>query len=241
MDYERIRQQLARGTVAGPDAPTPTEIAGDDDATGTSPAALPATKRQRRKAQRQAVSADYANRHIMRQLALLALFELDVTDHDYEDVVHRVITDPFLSAGRHLAHLDDGREDAELDLPADALRDMARLERGVRDLVYGVIRSAGQIDATILEVAPAYPIDRIGTIDRNVLRLGIYELEYVRDQPIPEVVSGNVELGKRFGGDTTASFVNGVLRTISDRIPADERPRETAAERTADRRRPERD
>ncbi|HEV2527701.1 MAG TPA: transcription antitermination factor NusB [Thermomicrobiales bacterium] len=239
MDYDRIRQQLARGTIAGPDAPAPTEIADETDS--APPAGEPDTKRKRRRAQRAATSADHSNRHITRQLALLALFELDVTDHDYEDVVHRVITDPFLSAGRQLGNLDDGRQDAELDLPADALRDMANLERGVRDLVYGVIRSAREIDATILEVAPAYPIDRIGTIDRNVLRLGIYELEYVRDQPIPEVVSGNVELGKRFGGDTTAAFVNGVLRTISDRIPADERPPETSAERRSRQTRPERD
>jgi transcription antitermination protein NusB len=233
VDYERIREQLLRGTVAGPDAPSPTEIAEEADDAPAAAAAEPATRRQRRRARRTTTGADSANRHVVRQLALLALFELDVTDHDYEDVVTRVIADPFLSAGRHLG---GGGDDAELDLPAEALRDQALLERGVRDLVYGVIRSAGTLDRQITELAPAYPVERIGTIDRNVLRLGIYELEYVRDGPIPEVVSGNVELGKRFGGDSTAAFVNGVLRTVSDRIPADERPGERPATAASARR-----
>jgi transcription antitermination protein NusB len=244
VDYERIRQQLARGTTlpGETDQSDPSTETSEEAATPTTPD--PRKRRQRRRddhreravAEKEAARRSLrlppaplpapvvseANRHIMRQLALLALFELDVTSHDYEDVVRRVIADPFLSSGRIA---DQPADEPELDIPAEALRDEALLEQGVRDLVYGVIRAAGGIDGTITEVAPQYPIDRIGTIDRNILRLAIYELEYVRDQPIPRVVSGYVDLGKRFGGDSTASFVNGVLRTVADRIPEDERER----------------
>lgn len=160
------------------------------------------------------------NRHAIRQLALLALFELDVTSHAFEEVVQRVIDDPFLSAG---ASYGDAPGEAELDLPSEAVADSRQLEQGVRDLVFGVIRFTVDIDRTILAAAPAFPIERIGTIDRNVLRLGIYEMEYVRAEPNADVVNEAVELGKRFGGDSTASFVNGVLRTISEQIRAAEK------------------
>ena len=213
MDYERIRQQLAKA-----DAPPRTTAATDNEVLAGETADPPMTSAQRRRAgRRRQKSTAVTNRHAIRQLALLALFELDVTDHEFEDVVQRVIADPFLSAG---GAFPGQPVEAELDLPPEALSDHRALERGVRDLVYGVIRYAGPIDEMIVAAAPAYPIDRIGTIDRNVLRLGIYELEYVHTEAIADVVNEAVELGKRFGGANTASFVNGVLRTVSERIEA---------------------
>ncbi len=232
MDYERIREQLAEASradqgEADPVAPAePLAEAGQD-------AAAPQTVSKRRRAAKRASRATGSdttltvpgstattNRHAIRQLALLALFELDVTSHPFEEVVQRVIDDPFLSADSPYGEHTD---EAELDLPPEAVADTRLLEQGVRDLVFGVIRFTAGIDATIVKAAPAYPIDRIGTIDRNVLRLGVYELEYVRAESIPQVVNEAVELGKRFGGDSTASFVNGVLRTISEQIRAAEK------------------
>lgn len=232
MDYERIRQQLAEASVTQNDEPADQVVPPEQLSESEGHAAAPRTASQRRRAAKRAKrptssgatlaapeSTATTNRHAIRQLALLALFELDVTSHPFEEVVQRVIDDPFLSAdspyGEHSG-------EAELDLPPEAVADTRLLEQGVRDLVFGVIRFTAGIDATIVRTAPAYPIDRIGPIDRNVLRLGIYELEYVRAESIPEVVNEAVELGKRFGGDSTAAFVNGVLRTISDEIRAAE-------------------
>lgn len=205
----------------------------DQPAAANETASRPGTAAQRRRAARRGKPAKVSpadpagtevtattNRHAIRQLALLALFELDVTSHAFEEVVQRVIDDPFLSAG---AAYGDAPGEAELDLPAEAVADSRQLEQGVRDLVFGVIRFTVDIDRTILAAAPAFPIERIGTIDRNVLRLGIYEMEYVRAEPNADVVNEAVELGKRFGGDSTASFVNGVLRTISEQIRAAEK------------------
>ena len=232
MDYERIREQLAEALTAGQNEVDPVPSS-EQPAEATQDPAPPQTASKRRRARKRASRTGNANpsltapgstattnRHAIRQLALLALFELDVTSHPFEEVVQRVIDDPYLSAdspyGEHSG-------EAELDLPPAAVADTRLLEQGVRDLVFGVIRFTSRIDATIVKAAPAYPIDRIGTIDRNVLRLGIYELEYVRAESIPEVVNEAVELGKRFGGDSTASFVNGVLRTISEQIRAAEK------------------
>ena len=229
MDYQRIREQLEEAASARQNGePAATGQAGD-----TSQAAPPAgtAARNRRAARRRNRSTGATpgtsgseftattNRHAIRQLALLALFELDVTSHPFEEVVQRVIDDPFLSAG---AAYGDAPGEAELDLPPEAVADSRHLEQGVRDIVFGVIRYTAEIDRTIVAAAPAFPIGRIGTIDRNVLRLGIYEMEYVREDSNADIVNEAVELGKRFGGDSTASFVNGVLRTISDQIRAAE-------------------
>lgn len=214
MDYERIREQLAQSdAVERTTAPDPAPPGLEGLPTESVP-------RRRRAERRRREPTPTTNRHAIRQLALLALFELDVTDHPYEDVVERVIADPYLSAGADTIERPD---EAELDLPPEAVADHRVLEQGVRDLVFGVIRFAEAIDATIVAAAPAYPIDRIGTIDRNVLRLGVYEMEYVRAEPNADVVNDAVELGKRFGGDSTSGFVNGVLRTISDQILAAEK------------------
>lgn len=222
VDYQRIRQQLADATGLDQESQPsdPVKESGHGQPAVPDDSSTPKSSRKRRAAKRRPKRTAISNRHAIRQLALLALFELDVTNHAFEDVVQRVIADPFLSAG---SGQGDQPVDAELDLPLEAITDQRELEQGVRDLVYGVIRFAAPIDETIVAAAPAYPIDRIGTIDRNVLRLGIYEMEYVRAESIADVVNEAVELGKRFGGDSTASFVNAVLRTIGERIRAAEK------------------
>lgn len=143
-----------------------------------------------------------ALRHQGRMLALQVLYELDLTSHDAEDAM--------------------GRAFAEHD-PVEA-----SVRKQVRQLVSGVLEHRDALDPVIAEAAPARALEEQAAIERNVLRLAAYELLY--DPRVPPRVSINeaVELAKRFGGENSGKFTNGVLRTIYERR---EKERATAAER----------
>jgi len=89
-------------------------------------------------------------------------------------------------------------------------------DKFVRDLIKGVLENLEKIDAVITKTAPEWPLEQINLVDRNVLRLGIYELLYSDRKEVPPKVAINeaIELAKSFGGETSGKFVNGVLGTI---------------------------
>ncbi len=86
----------------------------------------------------------------------------------------------------------------------------------IQDTVSGVVAKRTILDDIISKAAPEWPIEKIGYVDRNVLRLGLYELLFGDRSEIPPKVALNeaIELAKHFGGDNTARFVNGVLGAI---------------------------
>lgn len=86
----------------------------------------------------------------------------------------------------------------------------------IRRLVEGVVSHLARIDQIIAKAAPEWPLDQISTVDRNVLRLGIYELLFGDYKEVPPKVAINeaIELAKSFGGESSGKFVNGVLGTI---------------------------
>lgn len=83
-------------------------------------------------------------------------------------------------------------------------------------LVRGTLEHAGDIDAIIARAAPQWPIDQIAMVDRNVLRLGLYELMWGDHEATPPKVAINeaIELAKSFGGESSGRFINGVLGTV---------------------------
>ena len=83
-------------------------------------------------------------------------------------------------------------------------------------LVRGTLEHIAEIDAIIEKAAPQWPIDQIAMVDRNVLRLGLYELMWGDLEAVPPKVAINeaIELAKSFGGDSSGRFVNGVLGTV---------------------------
>jgi transcription antitermination protein NusB len=83
-------------------------------------------------------------------------------------------------------------------------------------LVQGVMEHADEIDETIERVAPQWPLDQVAMVDRNVLRLGLFELQYGDHEAVPPKVAINeaIELAKGFGGEASGRFVNGVLGTV---------------------------
>lgn len=130
-----------------------------------------------------------ANRHLCRQLALQSLFEWDFNDRK---------TDIKLIAEKQIKDFDPALEETEF----------------VIQLGEGVAKSLSEIDEVIIKHAPEWPIDQVSLVDRNVLRLGVFELVFLKEVPPKVAINEAVELAKTFGGDASGKFVNGVLGAI---------------------------
>lgn len=125
-------------------------------------------------------------RQLARRMALQALFEIDAVGHDPERTLRYRVDD----AG----------------LPEE-------VETFARRLVWGVVNHRPEIDALIQRHAPLWPVSDIAIVDRNILRMGTFEL-LAGATPPRVVINEAVELGKYFGSDSTHRFVNGVLAAI---------------------------
>jgi len=134
-----------------------------------------------------------SNRHLGRIVALQSLYEYEFR---LESADTSVNIDEILT--RNLDRYETAIEDKTL----------------VDTLVKGVLKVQQDLDAKIAPIAPDWPIDQIARIDRNILRIGVYELLYLADVVPPKVaINEAVELAKAFGSDNSSKFVNGVLGT----------------------------
>ena len=111
-------------------------------------------------------------------------------------------------------------EDTNLELSEVLSRNIERYNESIDDkdfvgsLVDGVLEHQDDLDAKLQPLAPGWPLEQIARIDRNVLRIGLYELLYKADSVPPKVVINEaVELAKAFGSDNSSKFINGVLGT----------------------------
>ncbi|MBN1161812.1 MAG: transcription antitermination factor NusB [Dehalococcoidales bacterium] len=127
-------------------------------------------------------------RHKARILALQALYEVD-----------SVARPPGMAIERLLA---------EAELPEE-------ISGFSRELVNGTIMNMKEIDRNIKKYAPAYPVEQLAIIDRNILRLAIFEILFDNKVPVKVAVNEAVELAKAFGGGSSAKFINGVLGSVS--------------------------
>lgn len=126
-------------------------------------------------------------------------------------------------------------EDAALDLSEVLARNIERYNESIDDkdfvknLVDGVLERQEDLDAKLQPMAPGWPLDQIARIDRNVLRIGLYELLYKADSVPPKVVINEaVELAKAFGSDNSSKFINGVLGTaFRTLVEAEDQPNAT--------------
>ncbi len=130
-----------------------------------------------------------------RSVALQALYEIDSVGHDQDQVVERRAVDEALP-----------QEGGEFAL----------------ELVKGVEAHRVQLDAIIAKYAPEWPVDQLAVVDRNILRMALYELYHAKDVPIKVAINEAVELAKLFGSDTAPRFVNGVLGAFLLEHPAGE-------------------
>lgn len=133
-----------------------------------------------------------ANRHLSRSIALQSLFEWDF--HDKKKGQLKKIVE------HNIKEFAPGMNDSDF----------------VYDLTIGAEKNLREIDEMIAASAPDWPIEQITIVDRNVLRIGIYELKYAQAKDVPPKVAINesIELAKTFGGVSSGKFVNGVLGTI---------------------------
>ncbi len=137
-----------------------------------------------------------ASRHLSRSIAIQSLYEWDF----YGMVSGKIdsITE------KNIKEFGPGLEDSDF----------------VWKLVQGTIEHLPQIDKIIKEAAPEWPIEQITIIDRNVLRIGLYELLFSSKEEVPPKVAINeaIELAKTFGGENSGKFINGVLGTVFKQI-----------------------
>ena len=129
-----------------------------------------------------------ATRRKTRSLALQALYESDSSGHKADDILNRL------------------KAEQRLNQESSSF---------IHELVDGVVRHRDKIDACIKEFAPAWPLEQLPVIDRNILRLAIFEILHDNKAPIKVAINEAVELAKKFGSDGCAKFINGVLSSVS--------------------------
>ncbi len=137
-----------------------------------------------------------ANRHLSRSIVLQSLFEWDLNDIPKTEV-SEVLT-------RNIEEFAPNKTDRPF---MDTLLD-------------GILAKQSELDLIIEKAAPEWPIDRISPVDRNILRLGLYELLFADRKEVPAKVAINeaIELSKQFGGENSSRFVNGVLGAVYKEI-----------------------
>lgn len=131
-----------------------------------------------------------SNRHLARIVAMQILFEWDFNNRSQKlgEVIERQIKEFAPGLGEDVAFIEA--------------------------LVRGVTKNMEEIDKTIEKYAPEWPIDKITIIDRNVLRLGIYELIIAQQVPPKVAINESIEIAKTYGGESSGRFVNGVLGAV---------------------------
>jgi N utilization substance protein B len=130
-------------------------------------------------------------RHKAREVALQVLYEIDSVKHSAAEAL-----------GYNLARVEVSEETGQF----------------AHELVDGVIQFRDQLDQNIKDFAPAWPLDQISLVDRNVLRLAIFEILHENKLPVKVAINEAVELAKTFGSNNSSRFVNGVLGSVSNLV-----------------------
>src|SRR3989338_4961269 len=133
-----------------------------------------------------------ASRHLSRSIVMQSLYEWDFYGKKEKDLIGVL--------DRNVKEFGSGLEDTSF----------------IYQLANGVIEHLSEIDQIIEKAAPQWPLDQIAVVDRNVLRVGLYELLFGSREEVPPKVAINeaIELAKSFSGESSGKFVNGVLGTV---------------------------
>ena len=143
-------------------------------------------------------------RRFAREWAMQFLFQCDLTSMENKEEAIDIF----------LAQLEDSEA---FDVPSDA-KILRKADRTARGIINGILENIAEIDKVISEYSSKWSIARMATVDRNVMRVAVYEMLFC--QNVPPVVSINeaVEIGKIYGTGNTASFINGVLNAVMNTL-----------------------
>ncbi len=136
------------------------------------------------------------SRHLSRSIAMQSLYEWDFMSKEEKSL------DEILE--KNIKEFGPGLESTDF----------------IKQIAKGVEKNIDKINKIIEKAAPEWPIQQINIVDRNVLRIGLYELLYANKEEVPPKVAINeaIELAKMFGGDSSGKFINGVLGTVFKEI-----------------------
>jgi len=136
-----------------------------------------------------------ATRHLIRSIILQSLYEWDF--YNRKDELRKI-------AERNLTEFGPGIDEPDF----------------ARKIINGLLEHIADIDAIIAKAAPDWPLERIAIVDRNALRIGLYELLYADPNEVPPKVAINeaIEIAKNYGGPNSGKFINGVLGTVYKEI-----------------------
>ncbi len=123
-----------------------------------------------------------------RGIALQALYEIDLTGHPAEQVINERLAETPLE---------------------DNLGEFAR------QIVMGILPIVRELDQIIAKHAPEWPLDQVAIIDRNIMRIALWEIAVSNQTPLKVAINEAVELGKVYGSESTPRFVNGVLGSLA--------------------------
>jgi N utilization substance protein B len=125
-----------------------------------------------------------------RSVAMQALYEIDLTGHPIGTVLQARLKDNTLSP---------------------------KLAEFARQIVVSIVPMIEELDKFIAEHAPDWPLDQVAVIDRNIIRIALWEFAVYKETPLKVAINEAIELAKIYGSDSTPRFVNGVLGSLADR------------------------
>ncbi|MGM9987083.1 MAG: transcription antitermination factor NusB [Bacillaceae bacterium] len=129
-------------------------------------------------------------RRTAREKALQALYQIDLIKSSPEEAIQSVLA--------------EGEKEADVQF--------------LKELVVGCIDNIEDVDATIKPYLKKWTIERLGIIDRNIVRMAVYEMKYVEDIPHNVSINEAIEIAKVFGDDHSKKFINGVLSNIKEAL-----------------------
>ena len=148
-----------------------------------------------------------SNRHLSRSITMQSLYEWDFQSSIVDDIKKK---DKF-SKKELNRMVQNNIKEYGIGIEKDNF---------ISDTINGVFKHLKNIDSTIQRLAPEWPINQVTIVDRNILRIGIYELVFSKRNDVPPKVAINeaIELAKSFGGNSSGKFVNGVLGSLYKEI-----------------------
>ena len=145
-----------------------------------------------------------SNRHLFRSIAMQSLYEWDFESSLIKDT------------GEKKEKFSKATLDNIVKNNIKEYKLEEKNSRFISDTIDGVFNNLKEIDSKIKKLAPEWPIEQVTIVDRNILRIGIYEIMFDEKKDVPPKVAINeaIELAKTFGGNSSGKFVNGVLGSL---------------------------